>query len=58
MSKRGAQLQTEFRYLDPRYRGELRYEVLPDDRVKNGETRSAAFIGSHSKPGQRLEWIT
>ena len=41
MSKRGVQLQNEFRYLDPLYRGEFRLEILPDDRVKNGENRSA-----------------
>jgi LPS-assembly protein len=44
MSKRGVQLQNEFRYLDPRYRGELRYEILPDDRVKSGDTRSALSL--------------
>ncbi len=41
MSKRGVQLQSEFRYLDPGYQGELRYELLPNDSVKNGEARSA-----------------
>lgn len=41
MTKRGVQLQNEFRYLDPLYRGEFRYEILPDDRVRDGETRSA-----------------
>ena len=44
MSKRGVQLLNEFRYLEPLYRGELRYEVLPDDRVKNGGTRSALSL--------------
>lgn len=41
MSKRGVQLQNEFRYLEPLYRGELRFEILPHDRVKNGEDRNA-----------------
>jgi LPS-assembly protein len=36
LSKRGLQLRSEFRYLQPDYRGELHYEVLPDDRVYNG----------------------
>ncbi len=44
MAKRGVQLRNEFRYLDPLYRGEVRYEVLPDDRVKNGGTRSALSV--------------
>lgn len=44
MSKRGVQLRNEFRYLDPQYRGEIRYEILPNDRVRNGETRSALSL--------------
>jgi LPS-assembly protein len=40
MAKRGAMLNNEFRYLDPRYKGELHYDLLPNDRVKNGENRS------------------
>jgi LPS-assembly protein len=48
MAKRGVQLQNEFRYLDPMYRGEIHYDVLPDDRVKNGATRSA-FSLVHSQ---------
>ena len=31
MSKRGEQLKTDFRYIDPRYTGELKYEYLPYD---------------------------
>ena len=44
MTKRGVQLRNEFRYLDPTYRGELRYEILPDDRVRGGDTRSALSV--------------
>ena len=44
MSKRGVQLLNEFRYLEPQYRGVLRYEVLPDDRVRGGDTRSALSL--------------
>jgi LPS-assembly protein len=44
MAKRGVELQNEFRYLEPRYRGEIHYEVLPNDRVKNGDTRSALSL--------------
>lgn len=40
MTKRGVLLKNEFRYLDPRYGGELRLEYLPDDmllqRSRNG----------------------
>ena len=44
MSKRGVQLLNEFRYLEPLYRGELRYEVLPNDRVRGGDTRTALSL--------------
>ena len=33
MSKRGVLLNNEFRYLEPRYSGELHLDVLPDDRL-------------------------
>jgi LPS-assembly protein len=33
LSKRGLQLRSEFRYLQPDYRGEIYYEGLPDDRL-------------------------
>jgi LPS-assembly protein len=33
MSKRGIQLNNEFRYLDSNYSGETEIDVLPDDRV-------------------------
>ena len=41
MSKRGVMLSNEFRYLDARYAGEARYEALPNDRVRGGDTRTA-----------------
>jgi len=41
MSKRGVMLSNEFRYLDTRYSGEARYEVLPTDRVKDNAGRFA-----------------
>ena len=34
-SKRGVQLNTEFRYLDPSYKGEARVELLPGDKLRN-----------------------
>ncbi len=33
LSKRGLQLRNDFRYLQPNYKGEIHYEVLPDDRA-------------------------
>ena len=41
MSKRGVMLSNEFRYLDSKYSGEARYEVIPTDRVKDNAGRFA-----------------
>jgi LPS-assembly protein len=43
MAKRGLMLGGEFRYLDRTYAGQLRGEVLPDDRSANKD-RWAAFL--------------
>jgi LPS-assembly protein len=44
MSARGAQLQTEFRYLHPGNHGQLNIEVLPsDDRYDNRDRYSATY---------------
>jgi LPS-assembly protein len=32
MAKRGVQLGGEFRYLEPSYQGQLRADVMPNDR--------------------------
>ena len=45
MSKRGANLGSEFRYLEQDYAGQLRLEVLPDDPLRS-MTRWG-FTGSH-----------
>lgn len=42
MSRRGFMLGSEFRYLEPSYRGELRMEVLPNDLVSERD-RYAVF---------------
>ena len=47
IAKRGAQLNTEFRYLDPRYSGELHVEYLPNDNLARLD-RSAFFL-KHSQ---------
>jgi len=39
MSKRGTQLNNEFRYLEPSYAGEIHYDILSNDRV-SGLTRT------------------
>jgi LPS-assembly protein len=38
LSRRGVLLNNEYRYLRPSYNGEMRFEYLPDDRIK-GESR-------------------
>jgi len=44
MTRRGLLTHGEFRYLEPGYLGEARAEILPNDRAKDGEQRSAYFI--------------
>ncbi len=41
MTKRGLMLNNEFRYLEPRFRGELNVDVLPNDAIAN---RSREFF--------------
>jgi len=41
MSKRGLQLQNEFRYLTRNAHGDLQFEILPNDRQANGDNRAA-----------------
>jgi LPS-assembly protein len=41
MSKRGAQFNSQFRYLDPTYYGQDRVDLLPDDQVDLDKTRYA-----------------
>lgn len=53
ISKRGLQLGTEFRYLEPTYRGQSSYVVLPDDKTVN-QTRWA-FNSLHSFDAR---WVT
>jgi LPS-assembly protein len=43
MSKRGLQLSSEFRYLQPSYRGDARVELLPNDQQR-GENRYGLFL--------------
>lgn len=43
LSKRGVQLQSQFRYLQPNYRGDFYYEVLPDDRTSDRSRQAVAW---------------
>jgi LPS-assembly protein len=38
-AKRGLQLASEFRYLDHNYRGTVRGEILPNDKLSDGDNR-------------------
>src|SRR5437867_1005483 len=43
MAKRGVDLAGEFRYLEPTYRGELRANVLPGDKLRNRDRWSYGY---------------
>lgn len=44
MARRGVELGSEFRYLEPDFRGRLRANVLPDDRLRDGRLRWALSV--------------
>jgi len=44
ISRRGVLLGTEFRYLQPDYLGEARFDILPQDRQFNHEERHAYLL--------------
>jgi LPS-assembly protein len=50
MSKRGAQLNTEFRYLTEAHQGQLQLEILPDDNDKPADFGSR-YLGHFSHSG-------
>jgi len=51
MTKRGVLLNSEFRYLEPTYFGDVRADILPDDRQRNDERRWAYNIRhNHTLP--------
>jgi len=43
MSRRGAQLRSEFRYLEPQYRGQLNFEFLPNDSITGADRQLLKF---------------
>ena len=44
MTRRGLQLDTEFRYLNRNSNAYIRYELLPNDKGSEGKTRNAALL--------------
>jgi LPS-assembly protein len=48
MTKRGIQLKNQFRYLNPKYTGELRLEYLPDDKIFNDSREGVSFQHAHT----------
>jgi len=51
MTKRGVLLNNEFRYLEPRYAGELHVDVLPNDALANRSRRHLAITHSQTIAG-------
>ncbi|MDP1718182.1 MAG: LPS assembly protein LptD, partial [Burkholderiales bacterium] len=50
MTKRGVQLNTEFRYLDPRYNGQIQVEYLPNDNLARLDRSGVFFKHSQALP--------
>ena len=48
LTKRGALVGSEFRYLNPTYSGESTFDLLPDDQIDNDKTRWALLL-KHSQ---------
>ncbi|UUZ72265.1 LPS-assembly protein LptD [Polaromonas sp. P1(28)-8] len=46
MTKRGVDLAGEFRYLEPTYKGELRANILPGDKLRNRDRWSYGYLHS------------
>lgn len=53
MTRRGLQVATEYRYLQPNYSGDLLVEVLPNDRVRN-ENRARAVLHHNHRFNEKL----
>lgn len=47
LSRRGLLLNNEFRYLEPKFAGEARFEYIPDDRVFGSSRWGYAFQHNH-----------
>ncbi|TAK92469.1 MAG: LPS-assembly protein LptD [Burkholderiaceae bacterium] len=51
ISRRGAQLGAEVRYLDPRYSGQVRFEYLPNDSLANRDRSTYSIKHNGVLPG-------
>ena len=51
LSKRGVQLRNDFRYLQPNYRGEIHFEILPEDRAAERTRQLFQLQHTHTLPG-------
>lgn len=47
MTKRGAQLKTQYRYIDPKYDGELRHEYMPQDKLLRTSRSAFSLLHEH-----------
>jgi LPS-assembly protein len=58
LARRGLQLNNELRYLQRSFNGQVRADVLPDDRAENGDTRWAySFQHSHLITERLRGWV-
>lgn len=57
LAKRGVQMQGEFRYLDPAYKGEVGIEYLPADSEFGDEDRSLVRIEHSGNPMPRVSTL-
>jgi LPS-assembly protein len=56
LSRRGAALETEFRYLEPADKGRVDLEALPNDRLADRSRWLADFAGEGSRFGSGLHY--
>ncbi len=54
LQKRGLQLGAEYRYLEPKYFGDFKMEVLPNDRTANMTRSTVALQHTYSDPSLNL----
>jgi LPS-assembly protein len=51
MEKRGGQLNSQLRYLQPNYAGEFRFEVLPEDKVLHTQRSAVTLNHTYNRDG-------
>lgn len=52
MTRRGAALESEFRYLQPSFEGRVNWNVLPNDRVSGSYRDALQFVHEGDAPGR------